>query len=210
MYFKRAIDLWVRKILVSLEPELIVLRKPNAWHHMETRSMSFVPIFTDIAGTISDSNVCTQSRDHRLTFPRRGTMGTSQRMLARNIIDLLDGMVKNTLKRKSKLDRIKVINIMVAMSQKTVSAWDHEAEVGVCIDGGRTKLVVGRPSVFALSNKIPHMRARKITMKCHVLGCKIVIPQSDYEAITEVAGQGRLTVIVWTPRIGWKVVCRFT
>ena len=137
-------------------------------------------------------------------------MGISQRVLAGNVIDLLDGMVKNTLERESKLDRIKVINIMVSMSWKTVSARDHEAEVGVCIDGGRTKLIVGRPSVFALGNEIPHMRTCEVTMKCHVLGCKIVIPHSDYEAITEVACQGWLTVIEWTPRIGWIVVCRLT
>ena len=132
-------------------------------------------------------------------------MEISQRMLARNVVDLLDSMVKNTLKRKSKLDRVKVINIMVAMSRKTVSAWDHEAEVGVCIDGGRTKLIFGGLSVFALGNEIPQMRACKITMKCYVLGCKIVFSHNDYEAITEVACQSRLTVIVRTPCIGWIV-----
>ena len=64
--------------------------------------------------------------------------------------------------------------------------------------------------MFALGNVSPDMRTRKITMECHVLSYNIVIPHSDYEAMTEVACQGWLTVIEWTPRIGWIVVCRLT
>ena len=62
-------------------------------------------------------------------------MAISQGVLTDNFIDLSDCVVKDTLERKSKLDRVKVINIMVSMRCKTVSAWDHKAEIGVCIDG---------------------------------------------------------------------------
>ena len=122
-------------------------------------------------------------------------MAISQGVLTHNFIDLSDCVVKDALERKSKLDRVKVINVMVSMRCKAVSARNHEAEIGVCIDDRRAKLVVSRPSMFALSNISSYMRTRKITMKCHVLSCNVVVQQGNNEAITEVARQGRLTVI---------------
>ena len=62
-------------------------------------------------------------------------MAISQRGLTDNFIDLSDCVVKDTLERESKLDRVKVINSVVSVRCKTVSAWDHNAEIGVCIDG---------------------------------------------------------------------------
>ena len=74
-------------------------------------------------------------------------MGICKRMFARNVIDLSDSMVNDPLKRESKLDRIKVVNIMVAMSWKAASAWNHEAEVGVGTDGRRAMHIICRSSL---------------------------------------------------------------
>ena len=59
----------------------------------------------------------------------------SKRVFTRVVIDLVNGMVKDALECKSKLDRVNMINVVMAMSWKAASAWDHEAKIRVLIDG---------------------------------------------------------------------------
>ena len=62
-------------------------------------------------------------------------MVISKRVFSRVVTDLVNSMVKDALECKSKLDRVNMINIVMAMSWKTDSAWDHEAKIRVLIDG---------------------------------------------------------------------------
>ena len=95
-------------------------------------------------------------------------------MFPRDVVDLPDSMPHDSLKCDGKLDRIKVVNIMMAMSWKATSAWNHEAEVGVSTDGRRALRISLSSPVAATGDEITHVGACKVTMERHMFGSKIV------------------------------------
>ena len=97
---------------------------------------------------------------------------------------------------------------MVSMRREAVPARNHKPEVRVLVNSGSAEFVIRRSPMLALSDECSDMGTRKIPVERHTFSSNVIVQHSNNEAITKVACQSGLTVIEWTPCIGWIILCR--